>query len=106
MRFSNVLHAAALVALAALSAQAQTQAERRKNAALIEALQNRRIAGAGLDVFEHEPDVPSALSRLDNALLLPHLGSATQETRVAMGMRVIDNALAYFRGETPPDRVV
>ena len=74
--------------------------------ALIEALQNRRIAGAGLDVFEHEPDVPSALSRLDNALLLPHLGSATQETRVAMGMRVIDNALAYFRGETPPDRVV
>ncbi|MEZ5593838.1 MAG: D-glycerate dehydrogenase [Gammaproteobacteria bacterium] len=74
--------------------------------ALIEALQNRRIAGAGLDVFEHEPDVPAALSRLDNAVLLPHLGSATQETRVAMGMRVIDNALAYFRGETPPDRVV
>jgi lactate dehydrogenase-like 2-hydroxyacid dehydrogenase len=43
---------------------------------------------------------------MDNVVLLPHLGSATTETRVAMGMRVIDNARAFFNGESPPDRVV
>jgi lactate dehydrogenase-like 2-hydroxyacid dehydrogenase len=43
---------------------------------------------------------------MENVVLLPHLGSATNETRIAMGMRVIDNALAFFKGEDPPDRVV
>jgi lactate dehydrogenase-like 2-hydroxyacid dehydrogenase len=74
--------------------------------ALIAALRNKTIAGAGLDVFENEPDVPSGLVQMDNVVLLPHLGSATTETRVAMGMRVIDNARAFFNGASPPDRVV
>ena len=74
--------------------------------AMVDALQKQRIAGAGLDVFEHEPDVSSALIGMDNVLLLPHLGSATEETRVGMGMRVIENALAFFNGQTPPDKVV
>lgn len=73
--------------------------------ALIDALNNKTIAGAGLDVFEGEPDVPGELIKMENVVLLPHLGSATSETRIAMGMRVIDNALAFFNGKTPPDRV-
>ncbi|HXG29961.1 MAG TPA: D-glycerate dehydrogenase [Nevskiales bacterium] len=74
-------------------------------AALSEALQRRAIAGAGLDVYAAEPRVPEALMRLDNVVLLPHLGSATHETRVAMGMRVLHNLEAFFAGRTPPDRV-
>jgi len=74
--------------------------------ALVEALVDARIAGAGLDVFEGEPEVPAALRALDNVVLLPHLGSATQETRVAMGMRVVENLQAFFAGQAPPDRVV
>ncbi len=74
-------------------------------AALAEALAEGVIAGAGLDVFEAEPAVTPALLDMENVVLLPHLGSATRETRVAMGMRVIDNARAFFAGETPPDRV-
>ena len=73
---------------------------------LITALHEGQIAGAGLDVFEGEPDVPAALIEMENVVLLPHLGSATLETRVAMGMRVIDNAVAFFNGETPQDQVV
>ena len=73
--------------------------------ALVQALQNGVIAGAGLDVFEAEPRVNEALLTLDNVVLLPHLGSATQETRVAMGMRVLDNLEAFFAGRQPPDRV-
>ena len=73
--------------------------------ALIHALKTSVIAGAGLDVFEHEPDVPTELAQLDQVVVLPHLGSASQETRVAMGMRVIDNAIAFFNGQNPPDRV-
>ncbi|WP_426579994.1 NAD(P)-dependent oxidoreductase, partial [Enterococcus faecium] len=53
--------------------------------ALIAALQSGTIAGAGLDVFDGEPAVPEALKRMENVMLLPHLGSATEETRVAMG---------------------
>ncbi|WP_315918218.1 D-glycerate dehydrogenase [Mesorhizobium sp. SP-1A] len=75
-------------------------------AALIEALENKRIAGAGLDVFDGEPNVPEALRRLENAVLLPHLGSATEETRVAMGMKAVDNLTAFFEGKELPDRVV
>ena len=74
--------------------------------ALIKALENGTIAGAGLDVFEGEPQVQQGFLELENAVLLPHLGSATMETRVAMGMRVIDNLVAYFAGEEPGDRVV
>ena len=73
--------------------------------ALIEALKSRRIAGAGLDVYENEPAVPEALRRMENVVLLPHLGSATTETRVAMGMMVADNLDAFFAGLEPPNRV-
>lgn len=64
--------------------------------ALIDALEAGLIAGAGLDVFEKEPDVPSALCRLDNVVLQPHVGSATHETRGAMAQLVVDNLLLYF----------
>jgi lactate dehydrogenase-like 2-hydroxyacid dehydrogenase len=74
-------------------------------AALAEALKAGTIAGAGLDVYEREPEVTEALLSLENAALLPHLGSASQETRVAMGMKVIENAKAFFAGDAPPNRV-
>ena len=73
--------------------------------ALIDALTGERIAGAALDVYEGEPAVPHALKLLENVVLLPHLGSAALETRIAMGMRVIDNLDAFFAGREPPDRV-
>jgi lactate dehydrogenase-like 2-hydroxyacid dehydrogenase len=73
--------------------------------ALAEALRNRVIAGAGLDVYEHEPRVPDAFRGLENVVLLPHLGSATLETRVAMGMRVAENLERFFAGLEPGDRV-
>ena len=66
-------------------------------AALIEYLQQKRIAGAGLDVFEKEPQVPEALRQLDNVVLSPHIGSQTEETRAAMAQRVIDNLERVFR---------
>jgi len=75
-------------------------------AALVEALGAGEIAGAGLDVFEKEPQVTPALLKMENVVLLPHLGSATQETRKAMGMRVVENIEAFFNGETPRDRLV
>lgn len=64
--------------------------------ALIRALQDKRIAGAALDVFEHEPEVPQALMQLDNVVLLPHIASATRETRQAMADRVFDNLQSFF----------
>lgn len=64
--------------------------------ALIDALESGVISGAGLDVFENEPDVPSALCRLDNVVLQPHVGSATHETRAAMAQLVVDNLRLYF----------
>ncbi|MEP7067349.1 MAG: D-glycerate dehydrogenase [Gemmatimonadota bacterium] len=72
---------------------------------LIAALESGTIGGAGLDVFEKEPSVPAALTKMENVVLLPHLGSATLETRVAMGMRAIDNLEAFFGGTAPRDRV-
>jgi len=75
-------------------------------AALVEALQARRLAGAGLDVFEREPQVSEALLGMENVVLLPHLGSATTETRVAMGMRAVDNLRLFFAGQPLRDRVV
>ena len=74
-------------------------------AALADALRNRVIAGAGLDVYENEPRVPEAFLGLENVVLLPHLGSATLETRVAMGMRVAENLERFFAGLEPADRV-
>jgi len=74
-------------------------------AALAAALADGAIAGAGLDVYEAEPVVERSLLALNNVVLLPHLGSATTETRVAMGMRVADNLGAFFAGAEPPDRV-
>ncbi len=72
-------------------------------AALAEALGLGVIAGAGLDVYEAEPKLHPGLLALDNVVLLPHLGSGTQATREAMGMRVLDNLKAFFAGEKPPD---
>lgn len=65
---------------------------------LLVALRNREIAGAGLDVYENEPNIPEALISMDNVVLLPHIGSATSETRAAMGRLVISNILAHFEG--------
>ena len=73
--------------------------------ALAQSLWFNTIGGAGLDVFEREPSVPDALLNADNLVLLPHLGSATRETREAMGFRVLDNLTAFFDGRTPRDRV-
>ena len=75
-------------------------------AALVKALQTRQIAGAGLDVFEHEPQVNPALLKLDNVVLLPHMGSATIEGRIDMGEKVIVNIKSFSDGHTPPDRVI
>jgi lactate dehydrogenase-like 2-hydroxyacid dehydrogenase len=75
-------------------------------AALVAALQAGQIAGAGLDVFEREPVVTPALLAMENVVLLPHLGSATRETRVAMGMRALENLRLFFAGKPLRDRVV
>jgi hydroxypyruvate reductase len=64
--------------------------------ALVRALKDKRIAGAALDVFENEPQVPAELMVLDNVVLVPHIGSATIETRGAMAQRVFDNLKSYF----------
>ncbi|WP_432741673.1 D-glycerate dehydrogenase [Methylobacter sp. G7] len=76
------------------------------SAALIAALKNKRIAGAGLDVYEGEPNVPEGFLSLDNVSLLPHLGSATLGTRTAMGEKVLANLAAFFAGNHLPDRVI
>lgn len=74
--------------------------------ALAAALRDGTIAGAGLDVFEREPQIPEALTSLENVVALPHLGSATTGTRVAMGMLVLENLSAFLSGAEPPCRVV
>ena len=66
---------------------------------LVRALSEKIIAGAGLDVFDNEPHVPSELVKMDNVVLLPHVGSATIETRTAMGQLVVKNLLAHFNGD-------
>lgn len=73
--------------------------------ALANALRTGRLAGAGLDVYPHEPEVPEALLKLENAVLLPHLGSADAETRIAMGMKALANVEAFANGEPLPDRI-
>ncbi len=67
--------------------------------ALVEALKNGIISAAGLDVFDNEPNVPEDLMKLNNVVLLPHVGSATVETRYAMGKMVYDNIVAFFNNE-------
>ena len=74
--------------------------------ALVSALVNKEIAGAGLDVFETEPNLPNELKTMENVVSFPHLGSATLETRVAMGNTAIDNTLAFFAGTELPNKVV
>ncbi|MEM9843390.1 MAG: D-glycerate dehydrogenase [Pseudomonadota bacterium] len=74
-------------------------------AALIRALDAGRIAGAGFDVYEHEPRVPEALKALENAVLLPHMGTSTLEVRERMGRVAIENLRAALAGETPPNLV-
>jgi len=73
--------------------------------ALIDALAAGAIAGAGLDVYAQEPHVPERLRALDNCVLLPHLGSATTETRQAMAQMALDNIKAWADGGLPPQRV-
>lgn len=73
--------------------------------ALIDALRTGAIAGAGLDVYEHEPSIPRALRRLRNVVLTPHTASATEETRGAMSKAAAANILAFLAGKTPPNVV-
>ena len=96
-------------ALAAMSADAYVINTARGDvideAALVAALESGAIAGAGLDVFQGEPAVNPAILAAPNTVLLPHLGSATRETRVAMGLKVVANARAFAAGEALPDPV-
>jgi hydroxypyruvate reductase len=75
-------------------------------AALVRALADGRIAGAGLDVFENEPHVPPELFALDNVVVVPHIGSATVQTRQAMADRVFDNLDAFFGGRPMPSQAL
>lgn len=75
------------------------------DAAVIAALGAGRLRAAGLDVFRGEPTIHPGYAGLPNAFLLPHLGSATEETRAAMGHRCLDNLEAFFAGHEPPDRI-
>src|ERR1019366_10532058 len=74
-------------------------------AALVEALRTRQIAGAALDVFENEPRLHPGFVTLPNVVLSPHLGTATAETRMAMAMLATDNLLAALDGQRPPNLV-
>jgi glyoxylate reductase len=75
-------------------------------AALADLLEKKLLAGAGLDVFEHEPQVDPRLLKLPNVMLLPHLGSGTIEARTAMGEKVILNIKTFVDGHKPPDRIL
>ena len=74
-------------------------------AALVDSLQKGRLAGAGLDVYEHEPAIHPGLLALNNVVTLPHLGSATQTTRIRMGMVCLENILAVLERRPAPNRV-
>jgi len=74
--------------------------------ALIAALQSGKLAGAGLDVYVGEPKIDPRYRLLQNAFLMPHIGSGTIETRTAMGMLAIDNVAAVLEGREPPHAVV
>ncbi|MHA1598374.1 MAG: D-glycerate dehydrogenase, partial [Alphaproteobacteria bacterium] len=68
-------------------------------------LKSGRVVAAGLDVFDGEPNIAPGYLDCDNAFLLPHLGSATVETRNAMGFKALDNLDAFFAGQEPPNRI-
>jgi glyoxylate reductase len=74
-----------------------------EEAALVEALQAKKIAGAGLDVYENEPSVSPALLSMPNVVLTPHLGSAVYELREGMAHVVVDNVIAVIEGRRPPN---
>lgn len=74
--------------------------------ALVEALRNKTIAGAGLDVFEHEPALASGLTDLPNVVLTPHIASSTIKTRNQMAVRAVTNIIEFLEGKVPPDAVV
>ncbi len=74
--------------------------------ALIDALESGRLAGAGLDVWRHEPEIDPRLLALDNVVMLPHMGSATFEGRIATGEKVIQNIRMWADGHRPPDQVL
>ena len=76
-----------------------------EESALIAALQKQQIAGAGLDVYEFEPEVPEALIAMENVALLPHLGTAALEVREDMGLMSVDNLKAFFAGNPLPNAV-
>jgi glyoxylate reductase len=71
--------------------------------ALVTALQDQQIAGAGLDVFEHEPAIHPSLLTIDQVIILPHIGSASTETRTKMGLMAAENLIAVFQGRVPPN---
>jgi glyoxylate reductase len=74
-------------------------------AALVEALRSGRIAGAGLDVFEEEPEVHPGLLELENLALTPHIGSASRATRLRMATRAAENCVAALEGHRPPNLI-
>ncbi|MCX7705350.1 MAG: D-glycerate dehydrogenase [bacterium] len=73
--------------------------------ALVDALKNKRIWGAGLDVYENEPEIEPELPSLNNVVLLPHIASATIETRTKMALMAAENIIAFFKGDVPPNIV-
>jgi lactate dehydrogenase-like 2-hydroxyacid dehydrogenase len=73
--------------------------------ALIEALNLGTLAGAGLDVYEHEPKVPAALLAMESVVLLPHLGTNSLEVRTQMGLMAVENIRVFFVGKVPPNKV-
>ena len=73
---------------------------------LIQAIKSGKVVAAGLDVFDHEPSINKNYLPLKNVFLLPHIGSATTDCRNAMGFQALDNIDAFFRGESPKDRLV
>ena len=95
-----------LLRQACLSSSTPARGEVVDEEALTRMLEKREIAGAGLDVFEHEPAVNPKLLKLDNVVLLPHMGSATIEGRIDMGEKVIINIKTFVDGHKPPDRVL
>jgi glyoxylate reductase len=76
-----------------------------EEAALVAALESKQIAGAGLDVYEREPQIHPMLLTLPNVVLTPHMGTATSQTRLAMASLAADNILAFFAGQRPPNLV-
>ena len=74
--------------------------------AMVRMLKAGELAGAGLDVYEHEPQINPKLFELDSVVLLPHMGSATLEGRIEMGEKVLINIKTFADGHKPPDRVL